>query len=535
MVDSTLLTPKSARHVLPVAVSGSVPDDPVVSRTTGHLYEKKLILKAIDATGRCPVTNEELATDDLIEVKASKGVKPRPTSATSVPGLLSILQDEWDATMLEVATLRQHLETTRQELSQALYQHDAACRVIARVVRERDTARAALSQAQQMAGAAAGGSGIAATSNGAAADAEMEGDGAGGSGAGSGDGAASGSGALPAKALSLIQETAATLGGARRKRATPAGLATRSTIEGWDETSEHSLHQASNRGVLCVAISPNDARLTLSGGVDKTARLFNRQTGKVVATVKGHKKPVAAVDFVPNADVLLTASLDGTVRFFNGQDGKYTAGSIVEAHGGAAVADACAHPSGGFALSSSAEGSWSLTDIESASVLVGGDGFEAAASQAIRCHPDGVLLGVGSDDGMARIWDVTQPGSGVQMELSGHTGPVSSLAFSENGYHMATASEDGTVRVWDLRKPKTLHTFELGAPASAVAFDSSGKYIATGAADVRVHVVKEWTQLVAFDSPKERVTGVAFGPLARFLVSTSMDRYMRFAGTKSEE
>lgn len=44
--------------------------------------------------------------------------------------------------MSEVFTLRQHLENTRQELSQALYQYDASCRVIARLMIERDEARA---------------------------------------------------------------------------------------------------------------------------------------------------------------------------------------------------------------------------------------------------------------------------------------------------------------------------------------------------------------------------------------------------------
>merc|ERR1740138_1256848 len=63
--------------------------------------------------------------------------------------MLSLLQSEWDALMTETFELKSHLDTTRKQLSHALYQHDAACRVIARLLRDRDAARAQVTQLQE--------------------------------------------------------------------------------------------------------------------------------------------------------------------------------------------------------------------------------------------------------------------------------------------------------------------------------------------------------------------------------------------------
>lgn len=113
---------------------------------SGNVFEKRLIEAYIAENGKDPVTGEELTLDDLVELKSSRTVRPRPPTLTSIPSLLSVFQNEWDALALETYTLRQHLTQTRQELSRALYEHDAAVRVITRLSRERDEAREALSK-----------------------------------------------------------------------------------------------------------------------------------------------------------------------------------------------------------------------------------------------------------------------------------------------------------------------------------------------------------------------------------------------------
>lgn len=51
------------------------------------------------------------------------------------------LQNEWDALVLEQFSLKQQYNSVRQELSHSLYQYDAAQRVAARLLKERDAAR----------------------------------------------------------------------------------------------------------------------------------------------------------------------------------------------------------------------------------------------------------------------------------------------------------------------------------------------------------------------------------------------------------
>ena len=43
----------------------------------------------------------------------------------------------------------------------------------------------------------------------------------------------------------------------------------------------------------------------------------------------------------------------------------------------------------------------------------------------------------------------------------GHSGPITALSFSENGYYLATAADDAVVKLWDLRKLKNFKNITL--------------------------------------------------------------------------
>jgi pre-mRNA-processing factor 19 len=122
------------------SLSGNICEEPVITKD-GYVFEKRLIEKVIETTGKCPITRVNLSKDELIVVKTDVVKKPRSIKTTSVPGMFDDLQSEWDSLILETYTNKKQLDIAKQELSHALYRHDAALRVIANLVKERDSIR----------------------------------------------------------------------------------------------------------------------------------------------------------------------------------------------------------------------------------------------------------------------------------------------------------------------------------------------------------------------------------------------------------
>jgi WD40 repeat protein len=79
-------------------------------------------------------------------------------------------------------------------------------------------------------------------------------------------------------------------------------------------------------------------------------------------------------------------------------------------------------------------------------------------------------------------------------ELTGHTGPIHSLAFSRDGKLLASSAYDGPVRVWDVAKAKTLRVLDhdKGTGAGfvyALTFTRDGRFLLTLTAE---DVLRKW-------------------------------------------
>jgi WD40 repeat protein len=72
---------------------------------------------------------------------------------------------------------------------------------------------------------------------------------------------------------------------------------------------------------------------------------------------------------------------------------------------------------------------------------------------------------------------------------TGHSGEVTSVAWSPDGKYIASGSSDMTLQVWDVTTDNHFFTFKGHVDKiNTVAWSPDGKYIASGSADGIVQI-----------------------------------------------
>lgn len=486
------------------ALSDELPREPVISPHSGAIFEKSVILKYLEENKVDPVSGKEMSPNELIEVKTTQIVKPKPPSATSIPALLKSLQDEWDAIVLHSFELRKQLQVTRQELSYALYQHDAACRVVARLTKELSAAREALATLKPK------------QINNQISNADLE---------ENNDESLDG---MNDQVIQKINNKATVLTAERKKRCKtipqdltkPDDLIAFKTV-----SSETGLHSVSIPGIVALDICPTDSNKLITGGNDHLAVIYDRNSEHIITKLKGHSKKVNNVIFHSNQANVITASPDEQIRVWSISDSQTL--QMIRAHE-SPITSISLHATGDYLLSTSNDEKWAFSDINTGKVLLKvGDTSTPHTLTTAKFHPDGLIFGTGTSDSIIKIWDLKEHSNVAN--FPGHVGAISSMSFSENGYYLATSGQDSLVKLWDLRKLKNFKTITLeeGYQIKDLCFDQTGNYLAIAGTDVRIYISKQWESIKNFEDHTALVTNVRFGHNASFICSTSLDRSLK--------
>ncbi|KKA30277.1 hypothetical protein TD95_003873, partial [Thielaviopsis punctulata] len=450
--------------------SGETPQEPVVSTKTGLVYEKRLITKYITEHAREPGTDHALATTDLVALKPALAVRPRPPTLTSIPALLAAFQNEWDAMALESYNLGQQLAKTREELAAALYQHDAAVRVVARLTKERDEARAALSAI-----VVAGGPAQAQADDRMAVDVATE---------------------LPEELKEVVETTQAELSKTRKKRPVPEGWASPDAIAGFEKKTATDVSVAKPS---TLAISGSYAAI---GGLQGDAAIYaigSEQVERQIAV----GEPVTASAW--SGAKLVFGTAKGVVKVY---DGGEEVAAFAE-HAGP-VTGLAVHASGRLMVSVGADKAVVVYDLETLKAVT-----RTASDSALNVcafHPDGHLLATGSSNGAIKFYMTATLEEAAVFDLDA---PVQALSFSENGFWFAAAAKGtSSVTIFDLRKEgaaATAKVLDVGGAVAGLAWDYSGQFLATTgpmgtAVQQYAKSAKKWSEPL-----RVAVTGVSVG------------------------
>jgi WD40 repeat protein len=272
--------------------------------------------------------------------------------------------------------------------------------------------------------------------------------------------------------------------------------------------------------VHSVQFSPDGARLA-TASQDGTARIWDLASRREIFKIPVGASENIAIAFSPDGKRLAATGIENTVTIWDTESSK----ELLTLRGHAApVVGLAFNPDGTQLVSVSprSEAELRIWDSITGEELLGLE--DAGAVIAVAFSPDGKRLAMGSEEGIATIWDAA---SGKQLfSFFGHTRPIFSVTFTPDGSRLATASGDGTSKLWDTKTGEELLTlFGHTGRVFSVAISPDGSRLATAGQDgnLRVYLLNT-----------EDLVALARSRLTRSLTTEECQKYLHMEVCPSE-
>eukprot|EP01028_Stygiella_incarcerata_P001963 TRINITY_DN1366_c0_g2_i1.p1 TRINITY_DN1366_c0_g2~~TRINITY_DN1366_c0_g2_i1.p1 ORF type:complete len:905 (+),score=227.46 TRINITY_DN1366_c0_g2_i1:35-2716(+) len=222
----------------------------------------------------------------------------------------------------------------------------------------------------------------------------------------------------------------------------------------WQSESYVLRQQGHALQMTCTAYSP-DGQYIATGGRDGKVKVWNTKTGFCFVTFAAHEAPVTGVVF-SSKNAIFSSSEDGTCKAFDTVRYKnfrtYTAPRHVM------FSSITLDPSGEILCSGSGDSFeiyvWEVQTAKIIDVLSGHEGPIAS----LAFNPKTSLLASASWDRTVRLWDLFSKDMSSDPLL--HAAEVLDVSYSGDGTRLVTACMDGQLRIWDPLESRLIHTIE---------------------------------------------------------------------------
>ena len=293
----------------------------------------------------------------------------------------------------------------------------------------------------------------------------------------------------------------------------------------WDVATGDEV--ASFRGhpgaVVSVDFSP-DGAMVVTGDTDKAVRFWDAETGREIGELRGHEGPLFSVAISPDGKHIAISDKFNVVRIFDAALGPPALGRLGQES--ASLIPFVSRGQSDFVdlLSDKIAGLLDRSTEKVVATLTGHDG----PITSIAFSRDGTRIVTGSADKTARIWDADLGRELVAVR--GHQGPVWSAQLSSDGSRVVTGSTDGTARIWDASSGGEITKIE-GQPGTvwSAAFSPDGTRIVTASDDstARVWDAATGAPVLALHGHQSIIRSVSFSPDGAQILTASSDKTAR--------
>lgn len=172
---------------------------------------------------------------------------------------------------------------------------------------------------------------------------------------------------------------------------------------------------------------------------------------------------------------------------------------------------------------------WDLTQADPPSHVLGTYGGGGGWIQSLAFHPNGTWLALGSGSSAeVRVWRVGEERQ-RPLILDGHGGPVNAVAFDDTGHWLGSAAADGSVRLWDFSRQTIpsmlLRGHDLSVAGLRFAGGADPKQLVTWGADLAPrlwHLPDGLVDPVLFKAQVGvNIMGMAVSPDGRWIATSS--------------